>query len=74
MSNEHIQTNQPSEKARATEDSRTISIAGLKTLVRDHFPSDSTLRHAILEERKKLSPQELAWKLEVWMNILNHEK
>ncbi|TET89435.1 MAG: hypothetical protein E3J35_10025 [Methanomassiliicoccales archaeon] len=74
MSSQHMQTNQPPEKTRATEDSRTISIAGLKALVRDHFPKDSTLRHAILEEGEKLSPQELAWKLEVWMNILNHEK
>lgn len=74
MSSQHMQTNQPLEKARTTEDSRTISIAGLKALVREHFSRNSTLRHAILEEREKLSPQELAWKLEVWMNILNHEK
>lgn len=74
MSSQRIQTNQPPEKARVTEDSRTISIARLKALVRDHFPRDSTLRHAILEEGEELSPQELAWKLEVWMNVLNHEK
>ncbi len=51
----------------------TVDISPLKHFALERLPSHSTLRHVLLVEPERLSPEEFLGRIPVWLTLLDLE-